>query len=210
MSGVEFLRRVKIDHPETVRLVLSGYTGLQSITDAINEGAIYKFLTKPWDDELLKANLREAVQHKAMLDDNLRLASQLALANQRLIDANQELRRLLAEKRQQHQMIEAALVTTQEVIQLIPWPIVGIDDSGMIALANSAAEQRFGADDSLLGMPVEDRLPEDLAGGLLGRQTLPGFTRLDDCRFQVICRVMGGHSQSHGKLLALLPKEATE
>src|SRR6185369_3349926 len=51
MTGVEFLRRVKTLYPDTVRIVLSGYTELQSITDAINEGAIYKFLTKPWDDE---------------------------------------------------------------------------------------------------------------------------------------------------------------
>ncbi|MBL0169084.1 MAG: hypothetical protein IPP85_19190 [Propionivibrio sp.] len=47
-------------HPDTIRIVLSGYTELQSITDAINEGAIYKFLTKPWDDELIRANIAEA------------------------------------------------------------------------------------------------------------------------------------------------------
>ncbi|MES2091380.1 MAG: EAL domain-containing protein, partial [Pseudomonadota bacterium] len=51
MTGVEFLRRAKELYPGTMRIVLSGYTELQSITDAINEGSIYKFLTKPWDDE---------------------------------------------------------------------------------------------------------------------------------------------------------------
>ena len=54
MSGVEFLRQARAMYPETVRIVLSGYTELQSITDAINEGAIYKFLTKPWEDELIR------------------------------------------------------------------------------------------------------------------------------------------------------------
>ncbi|MDO8369693.1 MAG: response regulator, partial [Candidatus Nitrotoga sp.] len=66
MSGVEFLRRVKTLHPETVRLVLSGYTDLQAVTDAINEGAIYKFLTKPWDDGILRANIEEAFRNKEM------------------------------------------------------------------------------------------------------------------------------------------------
>ena len=56
MTGVEFLSQVKDLYPDTVRMVLSGYTDLNSVTDAINKGAIYKFLTKPWDDELLKAN----------------------------------------------------------------------------------------------------------------------------------------------------------
>ena len=58
LSGVEFLRRAKDLYPETVRIVLSGYTELQSITDAINKGAIYKFLTKPWNDTELQAMLQ--------------------------------------------------------------------------------------------------------------------------------------------------------
>ncbi len=60
MNGTEFLSRVKEIYPDTIRLVLSGYTELQSITDAINHGAIYKFLTKPWDDDLLRGHIREA------------------------------------------------------------------------------------------------------------------------------------------------------
>lgn len=60
MCGTEFLSRVKEMYPDTIRLVLSGYTELQSITDAINRGAIYKFLAKPWDDQLLREHIEEA------------------------------------------------------------------------------------------------------------------------------------------------------
>lgn len=60
MNGTEFLSRVKNLYPHTVRIVLSGYTDLKSVTDAINEGAIYKFLTKPWDDELLRKDVAQA------------------------------------------------------------------------------------------------------------------------------------------------------
>jgi YesN/AraC family two-component response regulator len=60
MSGTEFLSRVKHMYPEVMRLVLSGYTDLQSVTDAVNHGAIFKFLTKPWVDEELEAALRDA------------------------------------------------------------------------------------------------------------------------------------------------------
>ncbi|HCT41415.1 MAG TPA: GGDEF domain-containing protein [Moraxellaceae bacterium] len=60
MSGTEFLSRVKDLYPETIRIVLSGYTDLKSVTDAINQGAIYKFLTKPWDDEQLRQILTQA------------------------------------------------------------------------------------------------------------------------------------------------------
>ncbi|NMT62942.1 EAL domain-containing protein [Marinobacter orientalis] len=60
MSGTDFLSEVKAIHPETVRIVLSGYTDLKSVTDAINEGAIYRFLTKPWDDQQIREHIQQA------------------------------------------------------------------------------------------------------------------------------------------------------
>jgi CheY-like chemotaxis protein len=67
MSGTEFLGLVKEMHPATVRIVLTGYTDLQSIADAVNQGAIYKFLTKPWDDALLLEHVRDAfIYHDAL------------------------------------------------------------------------------------------------------------------------------------------------
>jgi EAL domain-containing protein (putative c-di-GMP-specific phosphodiesterase class I)/GGDEF domain-containing protein/CheY-like chemotaxis protein len=60
VSGTEFLGRVKELYPRTVRLILSGYTDLATVTDAINRGAIYRFLTKPWDEEALRHHIREA------------------------------------------------------------------------------------------------------------------------------------------------------
>ncbi len=60
MSGTEFLGRVKMLYPDTVRMVLSGYTDLTTVTDAINRGAIYRFLTKPWNDDELREHIRQA------------------------------------------------------------------------------------------------------------------------------------------------------
>lgn len=62
LSGTEFLSQVKDIYPETIRMVLSGYTDLDTITRAINEGAIYKFLTKPWQDDELRQTIRQAFQ----------------------------------------------------------------------------------------------------------------------------------------------------
>jgi diguanylate cyclase (GGDEF)-like protein/PAS domain S-box-containing protein len=58
MSGVEFLSRVKELYPQTVRIVLSGYSELSTVTDAINRGAIWKYISKPWDDEALLQEIR--------------------------------------------------------------------------------------------------------------------------------------------------------
>jgi diguanylate cyclase (GGDEF)-like protein len=96
MSGVEFLRRVKVLHPATIRLVLSGYSDLQTVTDAINEGAIYKFLTKPWDDGHLRANIQEAFRAKEMADENRRLHSEVLQTNSQMTVADQQLQNLQA------------------------------------------------------------------------------------------------------------------
>src|SRR5690554_5148178 len=63
MSGTDFLSEVKAIHPDTVRIVLSGYTDLKSVTEAINQGAIYKFLTKPWDDQQIRDHIKQAFQY---------------------------------------------------------------------------------------------------------------------------------------------------
>lgn len=60
MSGIEFLSRVKDIYPDTVRMVLSGYADLATVVEAVNEGALYKFLTKPWKNELLLEHVRDA------------------------------------------------------------------------------------------------------------------------------------------------------
>jgi len=63
MSGTAFLSEVKAMYPDTMRMVLSGFTELSSVTEAINRGAIYKFLTKPWDDDALRTEVLEAFRH---------------------------------------------------------------------------------------------------------------------------------------------------
>jgi len=63
MSGTEFLSKVKEMYPDTIRIILSGYTGLEAVLDAINRGAIYRFYTKPWDDTQLRDNIRLAFHH---------------------------------------------------------------------------------------------------------------------------------------------------
>lgn len=65
MSGTEFFSRVRQLYPKTIRIILTGYTDLDSVTGAINRGSISKFLTKPWDDYLLREEIRQAFRHIA-------------------------------------------------------------------------------------------------------------------------------------------------
>ncbi|MYM29917.1 EAL domain-containing protein [Duganella sp. CY15W] len=76
MSGTEFLSKVKEMYPETIRIILSGYTGLESVLDSINRGAIYRFYTKPWDDTQLRDNIRLAFHHYWLMHGSGKLAGQ--------------------------------------------------------------------------------------------------------------------------------------
>jgi response regulator RpfG family c-di-GMP phosphodiesterase len=72
MHGTEFMARARELHPNTVRMILSGYADMASVKDAVNRGAVYKYLSKPWDDEELRSAVREAFQ-RAETTDNRRI-----------------------------------------------------------------------------------------------------------------------------------------
>ncbi|MGE5489651.1 MAG: EAL domain-containing protein [Actinomycetota bacterium] len=63
MNGGEFLGKVREIYPDIVRIMLSGYTDLKSVTSAVNRGELFCFMTKPWDDNELLETLRDAFRH---------------------------------------------------------------------------------------------------------------------------------------------------
>jgi EAL domain-containing protein (putative c-di-GMP-specific phosphodiesterase class I)/ActR/RegA family two-component response regulator len=69
MSGSEFLDRVKDLHPDTLRIILSGFADLESIMDAINRGAVYRFYKKPWEGDVMRENIRDAFRQYGLLHD---------------------------------------------------------------------------------------------------------------------------------------------
>lgn len=62
MTGVEFLEKTLDQYPDTVRILLTGYTDLESVIEAINKGQIYRYLTKPWDPVDLSSAVDRAVE----------------------------------------------------------------------------------------------------------------------------------------------------
>jgi diguanylate cyclase (GGDEF)-like protein/PAS domain S-box-containing protein len=76
LSGTEFLSKVKEMYPDTIRIILSGYTGLEAVLDSINRGAIYRFYTKPWDDTQLRDNIRLAFHHYWLMHGSGRRAGE--------------------------------------------------------------------------------------------------------------------------------------
>ncbi|MEO1259750.1 MAG: histidine kinase [Bacteroidota bacterium] len=62
MTGVEFFEKIKDEYPEAIRMVLTGYTDMQAIIDAINKGKIYHYIAKPWKAEELNIIIKRALE----------------------------------------------------------------------------------------------------------------------------------------------------
>lgn len=87
MTGVELLEKVKNVAPATVRILLTGYTEIESVIGAINRGNIYRYVAKPWDPEDLKLTLRQA-------NESYHLRRELEMKNEALQKSLEELRLL--------------------------------------------------------------------------------------------------------------------
>ena len=81
MSGVEFLTEVCRRHPATVRIILTGFADMNAIIEAINDGHVYAYISKPWEPDHLKQVMKQAVGHYELSVENERLLTDLKHAN---------------------------------------------------------------------------------------------------------------------------------
>ena len=73
MTGIEFLIKVRKLYPDIVRILLTGYADMEVAIRAVNEGKLYRFLTKPWKPEELKVTLLNALQMRDLMERNKKL-----------------------------------------------------------------------------------------------------------------------------------------
>ncbi len=97
-SGVEFLSKVRLGHPQAVRMLFTGYADIDAIIAAINQGHIYKFLRKPWPPEELEEAVREAAAEYDRLvtqaEEMERMGSESIQMRQRLTTLEKEVEQL--------------------------------------------------------------------------------------------------------------------
>ena len=116
MTGVEFLARVYERHPNTTRIILTGYADGDAMVRAINEGHVYAYVTKPWEPDALKQLVHRAVE-----------LHRLRLQNERLLDDVQQANRFLA-----------------AAIDEIPVGALVVDAAGVVRAANRPGREYLG------------------------------------------------------------------
>ena len=155
MDGVEFLRAVYERWPDTVRIVLSGYADAGAIVAAINDGHIYKFIPKPWNDDELRVTIGNALERYSLQKRNRELMTELARANE-------ELERKVQKRTAELELRNQALTFSQCMLDALPVAVMGIDTVGMIVQGSRGAVQIFNkVEGGLFGSDRREALPEE-------------------------------------------------
>jgi two-component system NtrC family sensor kinase len=134
MNGVEFLKVVYERCPDTVRIVLSGYADASAIVAAINEGHIYKFIPKPWNDDELRITIQNCLERFFLQKKNRELLQELA-------ESNLALEEKVRHRTEQLELRNRALEFSQSLLGNMPVGVMGIDENGMIAYCNDIGVQ---------------------------------------------------------------------
>jgi response regulator RpfG family c-di-GMP phosphodiesterase len=91
VTGIEFFESILDKYPEPIRMLLTGYADINAVIDAINKGQVYKYFSKPWNDEDLRHNIEKAFEVYALRKENKELTA-------KLLDVNEKLEFLLRQK----------------------------------------------------------------------------------------------------------------
>ena len=115
MNGAQFLEKVYAQYPDTVRILLTGYSEISSTIDAINKGSIYKYISKPWEEHDLKLTLRNALAARSLEKERDALLLVTKKQNEELKQFNTNLEGLVktrtSEVEQTMGMVEVAYET---------------------------------------------------------------------------------------------------
>lgn len=118
MSGVELFNRSSKLQPHAVRILITGYTDIEAIIQAINDGKVFYYITKPWEPEELRIIVRRAAEQYRLVTENQRLLKELESANRRLQEENIILHQE-AEKQYTFEHIIGKSAAMEEVFRLV-------------------------------------------------------------------------------------------
>ncbi len=118
MSGSELLAEAREANPDAVRIMLTGYTDLESAEEAINKGQVWRFLVKPWNDEDLRVTVRQAVNVVEMRRSQKRMTAQIRQQNMELARLNEQLQQRAENSEHKLEKFQEKIADTDKLASL--------------------------------------------------------------------------------------------
>lgn len=208
-SGIDFLAQVRAEFPDVIRIILTGFTDVDTITESINKGNIYRFFLKPWNDQNLKLEIRQALDQYDLMQANKKLHNKVLEKNEELKRINETLEDLVKERTKDLEIQNQALELSRAILEDLPLPIIGISAEGVIVLTNrEAASLSIRSKGIQLGGSMFDCFPdevENLAGTAMKTNS---FQTIKECRFadgtyDIDCIPLSGSFRAKGVVMTL-------
>ena len=117
MDGAAFLEQVSLRWPDTIRILLTGYADVTKTIDAINKGRIYKYISKPWEENDLKITIKHALDQKFLEKERNRLELLTKQQNEQLKDLNANLENKVKARTEELQQTTAQLEAAHESLK---------------------------------------------------------------------------------------------
>ena len=155
LSGTELLQKVKASHPDVVRMILSGYTDAAEVARAINEGEVFRFILKPWNDEELKITLRHALEHRRLTEENKQLYQRVSEQNEELRLLNANLEQAVERKTRELMIRNRVLSLAQDILDQLPAAVIGVDTTGTIVQVNQQATHNYLGSNTCIGEKLQ-------------------------------------------------------
>lgn len=160
MNGVEFLAKVKADYPDTIRIILSGFADVEAVVEAINQGEIYKFLAKPWNDQELLSTVKRALEHSSLQRENDKLLKELRLTNTELTKLAEALESKVRERTKDLEIKSRAVTIAHSILDLLPVGVIGMDSDDTIVYMNGTLKCYIDVSGVALGKPAAEVLDQ--------------------------------------------------
>lgn len=158
MNGVEFLSYVREESPDTIRMILSGYADATAVVEAINDGQVYKFLAKPWNDQDVLSTVKRAIEHYSLQLQNNQLLVELRQTNAELRAFTEGLERKVNERTHDLQIQHRALEVVRNMVDLLPVGILGVDSNHTVVYMNDIFDSLASVTGGGLGCPADEFL----------------------------------------------------
>ena len=209
MNPVDFLERIKILHPDTVRLLSGSPLSPAEQPDAMKRSAAFRFITTPCDEHLSPL-LADALRQCELTHENHKLQHKIVSTSNELNQLNQQLKNLLTTSKDVAQRNETALDITQEMLHALPFALIGVDHEGLIVFANEKAQTLLGQEAAfpVLAETIDRHLPIELWNELKQRPESTQHHALQGIRYRISHCPIGMSSRAQGILL-MFTEDAT-